>query len=154
MTTWTTIETHSGYTASVAIDAGRPRVSTVYGDGEIPRHTVSIHQHECVEAIERTCGVWCNTSGSVADSEDGSEIWYPRTMDVQPTHWLTVDGSRVPVLPITDGCEPCDLSDDCGLTTRDEWLSGTGADYSLVDGVLCCNGSPVVGEWSLNPIAH
>lgn len=151
-----TIETSSGYPTTIAIHPTRgPRVCTTFGDDAETLESRQLRSHytDCARAIDTQHNVWVDSVGSDADLEDGVEVWYPGQLDVQPTHILTIDGRRVAsVLPVGDGCEPCELDANSGLSTRDEWIDGTSPSYSLVDDVLYCNGSIVVGGWSLDPI--
>ena len=158
MDTWTTIETDCGYPTAICLAEGGPRVSTTYGDGADGASPASKRQHysDACAAIDHHYSVWCDAESRRADQGegDGEEVWYPRVLDQQPTHWLTVGDARFSVLPVGEGCEPCDLSEDCGLSTREEWLEGAGADYELRAGVLHCSGSLAVGEWRLDPITR
>lgn len=152
---FTQIETSSGYPTSIAMQAGNPRVATQFGDDAetLESHQLRDHYDDALRAVDREFAVWCKNESDSADLEDGEEVWYPRPLDVQPTHWLMIDGRRIAsVLPVGDGCEPEELTSNSGLSTREEWLAGSGPDYSLRDGDLYCNGSLAVGSWELKPI--
>lgn len=154
MTTWTEIKTDSEVPTSIRLrDDGTPAVSTKWGGYEPERRSIASHYEAAMFAIDEQYSVWCGDSDRVDSGEAGEEVWYPKVLDVQPTHILTIDGQRVAsVLPVGDGCEPCELDANSGLSTRGEWLEGISPSYSLVDDVLHCNGSIVVGSWTLDPI--
>lgn len=151
----TTIETSSGYPTTIARTHSGPRVATQFGADidTLEARQLRSHYEDALRAIDATYGVWCKNESDRADVDGGEEVWYPRELDEQPTHWLVINGKRVAsVLPVGEKCKPEELTDNSGLATRDEWIDGSPTDYSLIDGVLHCNGMLVVGSWSLDAI--
>lgn len=151
----TTIETSSGYPTTIARTHSGPRVATQFGADidTLEAHQLRSHYEDALRAIDATYGVWCKGESDRADADDGEEVWYPRELDEQPTHWLVIDGKRVAsVLPVGEGSEPEELTDNSGLATRVEWIDGIAPSYSLSNGALRCNGSHAVGSWSLDAI--
>ncbi len=154
MIQWTKIKTALDIETSIGLrDDGQPVVSTRWNGYEPTRLESRDHGDEALAAIDNEYGLWCKGSDRADAGDDGEEVWYPKLVDQQPTHWLKIDGKRVAsVLPVGDGCEPEELIDNSALSTRLEWLEGISPSYSLRDSWLCCHGALVVGSWRIDPI--